>query len=330
MLKDDFHAACRVNQLSEKTEESYFGYVKQFIKFNNIRQPEEMNAAKVENFIKYLAVDRKLSLATQELAFNSLVFLFKKVLKKKMKIRKDYRVKRPVLIPDVLTKNEVRTIIDLLSGRPKLITEILYGCGMRKSEVLSLRILNIDLGNGVINIKQSKGKKDRIAVIPKKLIEKLSDQIRRVKNLYEIDIKKNFNGCFLPDSLENKNPEAAKEFKWQYLFPAKDLVKDHRKRWHLHPSTYDKILKSVVNEAGINKRIHAHTFRHSFATHLIEDGYDIALVQQLLGHSDIRTTMVYNHTSQKRIRGYESPYDTLKEEKNGQSNLIYVDFKRAQ
>lgn len=322
MLKDDFSAICRLNHFSPKTENAYWSFAKQFILFHGKKHPAEMAGPEIEKFLIHLANERKLSLSSQNLAFNSLLFLYKKVLKKKFHIRKDYRVKRPQLLPTVLTKNEVKTIINLFEGAPKLITELLYGCGMRKNEALKLRLNDIDLGNKIIYIKSAKGNKDRIAVIPETLVGKLQQQLLRVENLFSKDLKKNFAGCILPDSIANKNPDAAKELQWQYLFPAKDLIKDCKKRYHIHESTYDKILQSAVMESGIRKRISAHTFRHSFATHLLEAGYNLRLIQELLGHASITTTMVYTHVTQKQIKDFVSPLDGIADKP--QPNILRI------
>lgn len=276
MLKDDFHAACRLNHFSVKTEKTYWSFCKQYILYHNKKHPAELGKEHIEQFIKYLAVERKTSYAIQNLAFNSLLFLYKKVIKKKFKLN---------------------------------------GCGMRKSEALGLRVNDIDLENKIIYIRHAKGCKDRIAVIPDSLIPKLSQQLEKVKNLFERDTRKKFNGVILPESIAAKTPEASFELQWQYLFPAKDLTRqgrtssDCRKRFHIHESTYDKILKSIVQESGINKRISAHTFRHSFATHLLEKGYTLRLIQELLGHQSITTTMVYTHVTQTQIKDYVSPLD---------------------
>ena len=321
MLRDDFIAACRYNHFSDRTIKSYWMFAKDFIFFNGKKHPELMGNAEIVKYLIHLANEKKLSLSTQNLAFNALSFLYKKVLKKHFRIAKDYRVKRPQLLPSVLSQSEVKTIIDLFEGTPKLITELLYGCGMRKNEALKLRLNDIDLGNKIIYIKSAKGNKDRIVPIPETLIAKLQNQILKVENLYRRDLKHNYAGCVLPISVENKNPQAAKELKWQYLFPAKDLARQRwassscRKRYHLHESTYDKILHAVVIESGIKKRISAHTFRHSFATHMLEAGYNLRLIQELLGHSSITTTMVYTHVTQTQIKDYHSPLDAIAEKR---------------
>ncbi len=321
MLKDDFIAQCRLNHFSPKTEKAYWNFILQFILFHNKKHPGQLGRNEIEQFLKHLAVEKKLSLSSQNLAFNSLLFLYKKVLKQKFYIRKDYRVKRPKLLPTVLTQSEVKQLIDLFEGAPKLITELLYGCGMRKNEALKLRLNDIDLGNKIIYIKSAKGNKDRIAIIPETLIGKLQQQIIRVENLFKRDLKRNFTGCVLPVRIGNKNPEAARELKWQYLFPAKDLIKKINVRYHMHESTYDKILQSVVKESDIRKRISAHTFRHSFATHLLEAGYNLRLIQELLGHSSITTTMIYTHITQTQIKDFVSPLDKIE---NKQPNIYRI------
>lgn len=309
MLQDDFKAVCRINHFAKNTEEIYWSFTRQYILFHNKKHPAEMGAPEMEAFIKHLANDKKLSTSSQNLAFNSLVFLYKKVLKKKFKIKKDWRTKTPLHLPTVLSKEETFQLIDLFDGVPKLISEILYGCGLRKTEALKLRINDIDFANGNFIIRAAKGEKDRLVPIPVLIIEKLKTHLAKVEKLYYKDIRHNYNGCVLPDSVQNKNPNAAKELQWQYVFPAKDLIKENRKRYHIHPSTYDKILSSVAKESGIKKRIHAHVFRHSFATHLLEAGYPLNYIQELLGHANISTTMIYTHVTTKTKQTYQSPLD---------------------
>lgn len=309
MLKDDFHSICRLNHFSAETEKTYWSFCKQFILYHQKKHPAELGKEHIEQFIKYLAVERKTSYATQNLAFNALLFLYKKVIKKKFKLTKDYRIAKPQTLPTVLSHDEVINIINLFEGVPKLITELLYGCGMRKNEALGLRVNDVDLENKIIYIRHAKGCKDRIAIIPETLIDNLKNQILKVENLHQKDLRRKFNGAVLPEAIQNKNLECGLELQWQYLFPAKDLIKDSRKRYHIHESTYDKILKSIVKESGINKRISAHTFRHSFATHLLEKGYTLRLIQELLGHKSITTTMVYTHVTQTQIKDYVSPLD---------------------
>lgn len=314
MLHDDFIAECRLNHFANNTIDAYWSYALQFILFHGKKNPLGMGTLEIEKFLKYLAVEKKLSLSSQNLAFNSLLFLYKKVLKKKFKISKNYRVQKPKILPTVLTKDEVKTIINLFDGPMQLVTEFLYGCGMRKNEALKLRLNDIDLGNKMIHIKNAKGRKDRAVPIPESLIDKLRNQMLKVENLFKKDSTHKFNGVVLPESIANKNPNAGFELQWQYLFPAKDLIKNCKKRYHIHESTYDKILKVHVIESGIKKYIHAHTFRHSFATHLLEAGYNLRLIQELLGHQNIATTMVYTHVTQIQIKDYQSPYDTFENE----------------
>lgn len=311
MFEDDFRKECRYNHLAINTEDNYWNYTKQYIIFHKKRHPENLGRMEIEQFLKYLASGRKLSLATQDLAYSALKFLYRKVLKMKFKIDKNYRVHKPLILPTILTKEEANMIINLFEGQLNLVTKLLYGCGMRKNEALGLRLNDIDVGNKIIHIRQAKGDKDRIAYIPESTICELQNQVVRVENLYRKDIKQRFNGVILPVSIKNKNPQAAFELQWQFLFPAINLIKEIRQRYHVHESTYDKTLKKISLESGINKHIKSHCFRHSFATHLLEDGYPITLIQQLLGHKDIRTTMIYSHVTQKQIKDYKSPLDTF-------------------
>jgi integron integrase len=313
MLKDDFHTACRLNHFAKSTEENYWSFCKQFILFHKKQHPANLGKEQIEQFLKHLAVDRKLSYASQSLAFNALLFLYRKVLHKKFKVSKDFRTAKSILMPTVLSKKEVFVIINMMEGTPKLITQLLYGCGMRKSEALHLRVNDVDLQNKIIYIRNAKGCKDRIAMIPDMLISKLTDQIKLVEKIFERDTRKKFNGAVLSESILHKTPECAFQLQWQYLFPSKDLITQSRKRYHIHASSYDKILQTVVKESGINKKISAHTFRHSFATHLLEQGYNLKLIQELLGHKSITTTMVYTHVTQTQIKGYVSPLDNYEQ-----------------
>ncbi len=312
MLKDDFVRTCKVNRFSEKTIKTYWGFVVGYIKFNDMNHPNDLSNKDVENYIKHLATDCKLSYSSQNLAFMALLFLYRKVLKRKLKIRKDWRTKRPQRLPDYLSKEDVTKIIAGFEGSQKLITQLLYGCGLRLSEALGLRYGDVDLDGGNIFIRASKGDKDGILPLPKSLIDDLRLHLIKVEKLFNKDIKRKFNGCVLPDSIKNKSPEAALELAWQYIFPAKNLIKSCKKRYHLHQSTYSKNLKQVAKEAGINKRVYSHLFRHSFVTHLNEAGYPLTYIQQLARHSSIRTTQGYTHTTQVTISGYNSPLDTLK------------------
>ncbi len=311
MLKDDFIKTCRINHLAESTERTYWRFILKYILFNNKRHPAELDGMAIENFIKYLASDLRLSFSAQNLAFNALIFLYKKVLKKKIKIKKDYRNKKPAILPAVLSKDEVGKLINEFDGVPKLITEILYGCGLRKNEGLRFRVNDIDFNNLLFTIHGAKGEKDRVVPIPLSLVERLKQHVGKVRRLYERDIKNNFSGCILPLSIEHKMPTAAKEFQWQYLFPAKSLIKGIDKRYHLHPSTYSKMFQKAVKDAGINKKVHPHTLRHSFATHLIEAGYQLPQVQELLGHKDISTTRIYTHITMAMQQNYKSPLDVM-------------------
>lgn len=310
MLEDEYRRACRLNHLAVKTEKTYWRFILRFIKFHNIKHPAEMGTPEIELFLKHLAHDRKLSLSSQELAFNSLLFLYRRVIKKEFKVVKDYRVKRPQTLPTVLSKEEVFLIIDGFDGVFQLITKLLYGCGLRKNEGLRLRVNDIDFSKQLISIRGGKGQKDRFVPLPETLIEPLQQHLKKVERLFSRDVKNKFNGCVLPDSIRNKKPQSAFEFNWQYIFPAKSLITKTSMRYHLHESTYDKALQAVVKETEIKKRIYPHVFRHSFATHLLEAGYDIAYVSELLGHSDIRTTKIYTRITINK-QNYKSPLDSF-------------------
>lgn len=316
MFEEDFRKECEYNHLAKNTEENYWTYTKQYIIFHKKRHPKYLGKVEIEQFLKHLASDRKLSLSTQDLAYNALKFLYKKVLKMKFRISKNYRVHKPTILPTVLSREEIRNIIDLFEGQFKLVTELLYGCGMRKNEALELRLNDVDLGNQIIYIRQAKGNKDRIVPIPESIVAKLPKQILKVESLYKKDMRQGFDGTILPKSIGHKNLNAKFELQWQYLFPAKNLIKNTRQRYHVHESTYDKALKKIVFEAKINKHVKPHCLRHSFATHLLEDGHPLTLIQELLGHKSPKTTFIYTHVTRRQLKHYKSPLDSMNKEFN--------------
>lgn len=316
MLRDEFIKTCKVNRLAENTIDNYWMYIKDFVLFTGKQSAEELTAGDVEEFIKHLASDKNLSYSSQNGAFCALVFLFKKVLKRKIKIKKDYRTKKPKRLPVVLSIEEVEKIIEGFFGPLKLITQLLYGCGLRKNEALSLRINDLDFFNKVINLRNTKGDVERILPMPESLIDLLKAQVSKVAELHSRDTKRNYEGCVLPHSVKNKNPNAAKQLNWQYLFPAVNYVRGARLRYHVHESTYDKTLKQVLKEQNITKHAHAHCFRHSFATHLLEAGYAITYIQELLGHKNVKTTMIYTHVTEATRKNYISPLDRISRQNN--------------
>jgi len=303
----------RFNRYSTKTEESYVAWIKKFILFNNKTHPEKLGAEEIRNYLNYLTTKRHVSSSTQNQALQGILYLYKNILKKDVGwIDKLKFAQRKKHLPVVLNKEEVRNILNNLSGINLIIAKLLYGSGMRLGECLQLRVNDVDFDLKTITVRDGKGEKDRITVLPEQIIPDLKTHIRKVKNLFNADKKKNNIFAPLPYALDKKYPNSGREFPWQYVFPAKSLVydKENKKyfRVHLHISTFQKEFKNAVRKAEISKQATPHTLRHSFATHLLQNGYDIRTVQELLGHNSVKTTMIYTHVLNRGI-GVRSPLD---------------------
>jgi len=286
---------------SRATEKTYAYWNKEYILFHDKKHPKDMGKKEIEEFLTHLAVDKNVSPTTQNQAFNAILFLYKEVLDidtSEWNIQA-LRAKRKEHMPVVLTKYEVRQIIFNMTGIYKLMLELMYGCGLRMNELLRLRIKDIDFGFDNVYIWDSKSQKDRILPLPQKIKDDLYIQVKQVEKIHQEDLSKGFGYVNLPHGLERKYPNAHKEFKWQYLFPMKNISKDPRSgkmiRFHILPATFGRNIKSAVNRAKIPKKVSAHTFRHSYATHMLQAGFDIRTIQELLGHKDISTTMIYIH-----------------------------------
>ncbi len=295
----------KIRHYSPKTLKAYRGYIRQLQTFTKSKDYQKLSQQDVIDFLTFLAVEKQVSAASQNLAFNSLLFLFKHVLKKEFgEIKGVVRPKRKTYIPVVLSRQEIDLIFDYLDDPVDLIVKLLYGCGLRLFECLKLRVQDFNFDAGIVTIHNGKGRKDRTLPIPQSIVPDLQKQLEKVVAIHEADLKVKFSGTFLPDQLDRKYKNAAKEFIWQWFFPAKSLTllsetKEYR-RYHIHESVVSKSIKQAVNDARITKRATAHTFRHSFASHLLQANYDIRTIQELLGHSDVRTTMIYTHTVQSR------------------------------
>ncbi|MCL5031430.1 MAG: integron integrase [Bacteroidetes bacterium] len=312
-LLDSVRNDLRVKHYSRKTEESYISWIKQFIIFNNKIHPEKLGAEEIKKFVNYLAVERHVSGSTQNQALNGILYLYKNVLKKDIGWIDGIRyAQRKKHLPVVLTKDELNKIFSKLDGIALLISKLLYGSGMRLNECLKIRVQDVDLDYKVITVRDGKGEKDRITILPDKLIIDLRELIKKVKNLYNKDLSKGNIEVPLPYALNKKYPNASKEFNWQYLFPAKNIVYNEGEkrtyRMHLHESTFQKLFRDAVRKAEVTKQATPHTLRHSFATHLLQSGYDIRTVQELLGHHSVKTTMIYTHVLNRGI-GVRSPLD---------------------
>jgi integron integrase len=308
--------AIRTRHYSYRTEKAYAHWIKRFIFFHNRRHPIEMAEAEIAQFLSSLASDSHVSASTQNQALNALLFLYKEVLEKKIGlIQGVIRANRPKRLPVVLTKEEVKRILDCLENTPWLMAVLLYGAGLRLLECCHLRVKDIDFSRNQIVVRAGKGNKDRYTILPAVVVEPLRKHVQAVKRQHEEDLKRGLGRVVLPDALERKYPSAGKEWGWQWVFPATShytdrLTGEHR-RHHLHETVLQKAFKEARIKAAIFKPAGCHTLRHSFATHLLEDGYDIRTVQELLGHNDVSTTMIYTHVLNRGGRGVQSPVDGL-------------------
>lgn len=314
-LIDRIKIDMRVKHYSRKTEESYINWIKQYIVYNNRTHPEKLGAEEIKSFVNYLATERRISSSTQNQSVSrrmqGVLYLYKNIINKEIGWIEDIkRVARVKHLSVVYSREEAIQIIQQLDGVVSLFIKLLYGTGMRLNEGLSLRVKDIDFTAKQITIRDGKGEKDRITILPERLIEPLNGHLRKVKNLHNIDLKEGLGETVLPYALEKKYKNAGKEFGWQYVFPAKSFIYDKERklkyRYHIHESVIQKEVKKAIKNTGINKQGSVHTFRHSFATHLLESGVDIRTIQELLGHSSIRTTMIYTHIMNK-FSGVRSP-----------------------
>lgn len=293
--------AIRMRHYSDKTLRSYRKYVRDFQGYTKSTQPESLTAEHVKDYLTYLAVKKKVSASTQNLAFNSLLFFFRHVLGKEFgTIDGVVRAKKRPYIPVVLSRTEIDKIFDAIDEQYLLIVQLLYGCGLRLFECLSLRVNCLNIDEGILTVHDGKGKKDRTVPLPKSLHGAMCKQLEVVRDLHSKDVAREYDGVFLFGAYERKSKSAGRQFIWQWLFPAHKLsrVKEsgEMKRFHLHETHVQKALRRAVGKACLTKRVTAHTFRHSYASHLLQSNYDIRTIQELLGHSDVRTTMIYTHT----------------------------------
>ncbi len=317
-LLDEVRGVMRLKHYSIHTERSYCDWIKRYVTYHKMssRQDLQSGEQKIEEFLTYLAVETNIAPATQNQAMNALVFLYKRVLKIPLTEEINaVRAPKKINIPVVMTRDEVRQLITIMEGVPQLIVKILYGSGLRIMETVRLRVQDIDYSMKQISVRSGKGAKDRITTFPESIIPLLENHLAKVKTVHEQDLGRGYGGVYLPYALARKYPHADKEFNWQYIFSSRNLSKDPRsgeiRRHHVDPSVVNKAIKSAVKKIGIKKKISAHTFRHSFATHLLERGTDIRTIQTLLGHKDIATTMIYTHVLQQGGHGVLSPLDDL-------------------
>ena len=304
----------RQRNYSISTERTYLHWLKRYIVFHNNTSPKDMSESEVAAFLEHLAVERNVSASTQNLALNALVFYYKNVMNRPLDdLGEIVRAKRSSHVPVVLSMNEVDLLLASIKGRHALMSSLLYGTGMRLMECVRLRVLDIDFEYKQIVVRQAKGLKDRVVPLPIKLMEPLSMHLIDVRNVHDQDLKQGFGSVYLPYALSRKYPSAEKEWKWQYAFPSGrlsvDPVTGMTRRHHIDESGLQKAIRRTVKSIGINKKVSSHTLRHSFATHMLENGYDIRTVQELLGHADVSTTMIYTHVMNKGGRGVISPLD---------------------
>jgi integron integrase len=314
-LLEQVRAAIRVRHYSRRTEDAYLNWIKDYIYFHQKKHPSGLGATEISRYISYLAIERNVSGSTQNQALCAIIFLYKHVLKEKINDIELVWSKKPKRLPVVFTREEVKNILKNLDGIPWIVSNILYGSGLRLLECLRMRVIDIDFKVNQRIIRNGKGGKDRVSILPDSMKDILKAKLEDIKKLHIQDIKRGFGGVYLPYALGRKYPNASKELKWQYLFPADKLsidpVSKKIQRHHLDESLIQKSVKRAIQSAGINKVAGCHTFRHSFATHLLESGTDIRTIQELLGHRSLETTMIYTHIMNKGPYGVKSPVDTL-------------------
>ena len=313
-LMDQVRDVLRVHHYSVRTESNYSQWIKRFILFHDKRHPKDMGEKEIRCFLTHLAVDKHVAASTQNQALSALLFLYKKVLCMDLDWIDDVvRAKRPKRLPVVLTKAETMALLSGMKGTNGLIAKLLYGTGMRLMEGLRLRVKDIDFQQNQIFVRSGKGGKDRITTLPESLVAELMAQLDYVKKVHQADLGEGFGRVYLPFALDKKYPNAGRELAWQYVFPSVNRSTDPRSgriaRHHLHEKNIGRAIKNSSRQLGINKLVSSHTLRHSFATHLIENGYDIRTVQELLGHKDVKTTMIYTHVLNRGGRGVRSPLD---------------------
>jgi integron integrase len=313
-LLDVVRDKIRARHYSLRTEQAYVFWIRRFVRFNRMRHPRDLGAPEVEGFLTHLAVDAKVSASTQNQALAGILFLYRDVLEIKLPwLESVVRAKPSTHLPVVLSRDEVQRVLGFISGTPWLIASLLYGSGMRVLECLQTRIKDMDLGRCEILVRDGKGAKDRVTVLPQALVPALEQHIARVRAMFDSDRQTGKPGVSLPYALARKYPQAPISWGWQYVFPARTFCRDRYTgklvRHHFYPQTMQRAVASAVHAAGITKPAGCHTFRHCFATHLIEDGYDIRTAQELLGHSDVKTTMIYTHVLNRGGRGVKSPLD---------------------
>jgi integron integrase len=313
-LLDRVRQVLRRKHYAIRTEDAYVGWIKRYVLFHQKRHPQELGMAEVEAFLTDLAVTQHVAASTQNQALSALLFLYNEVLQQPLQGPvQAIRAKQPSRLPTVLTRDEVAQVLDALHGVHQLMARLLYGSGLRLMECVRLRVKDLDFAQRQILVRDGKGAKDRVTMLPERLMVPLHDHLRRVRLIHDQDLRAGYGQVWLPDAFDRKSPEAGREWIWQYVFPAEQRSVDPRsgqvRRHHVDESGLQKAVKRAAHLAHIPKRVTCHTFRHSFATHLLERGYDIRTVQELLGHADVKTTMIYTHVLNRGGHGVRSPLD---------------------
>jgi integron integrase len=315
-LYERVRGALVLRHYSGRTVEAYVGWVRRYVMFWQRRDPSFLGAREVEGFLTHLAVEGSVSASTQNQALAALMFLYGEVLRIDIgELGEPVRARRPQRLPVVMTREEVRAVLGRMTGVWHLMGSLLYGSGLRLSECVGLRVRDVDFGTRQIFVRQGKGQRDRVTMLPQGLAEALAEHLRGVKARYERDRAEGGGRVQLPQALQFKYPSASGEWPWQWVFPASrrylDRERKDRQRHHLHETALQRAVREAVLAAGLSKAVSCHTFRHSFATHLLEAGYDIRTIQKLLGHQDLRTTMLYTHVLRRGPMGVTSPLDAV-------------------
>lgn len=313
---DRLHLALRSRHYSRRTEQAYCLWVRRFIYFHGVRHPDDMGEQEINAFLTHLAVDEKVSASTQTQALSALLFLYRNVLGREVgELTGVIRARKPDRLPVVMTRAEVRLLLECLSGDKWLMASLMYGSGLRLMECLRLRVQDIDFARGEIAVRNGKGAKDRVTMLPDALKPPLQAQLARAREVHESDVEAGWGCVVLPDALDRKYPHAAAEWRWQWVFPQERRWRDPKTgiqgRHHVHPTIIQRAVKEAAHASGVTKHVGCHTLRHSFATHLLESGYDIRTIQELLGHRSLNTTMIYTHVLNKGGLGVKSPFDVL-------------------